>query len=66
MKKQEPRWYILWFVTAGVWLVTFCGNFFHNMTDWITIIQFLNIVLSLAAGFVNANRYKRRNFDGKE
>ncbi len=67
MKKQEPRWYILWFITAGMWFITFCGNFYHNtMLDWVIAMQFLNIFLSLVAGFVNANRYKKRNFDDKE
>ena len=64
MKKKEPRWYILWFYTAGTWLITFCWNIFHNAaSDFIIIVQFLNIILSLAAGIVNARRYKRKYCD---
>ncbi len=65
MKKQEPRWYLLWFITAGMWLLTFCGHFFYHKTlDWIAVMQFFNIFLSLAAGFVNKKRYRnRRNME---
>ena len=62
MKKKETRWYLLWFFTSGMWLITFCLNFFSgNAFDFVIFIQLCNIVLSFAAGIVNRNRYKKRN-----
>ena len=61
MNKENPRWYILWFYTAATWLIVFGWNLYHNAaTDFILIIQFLNIWVSLAAGIVNARRYKKK------
>ena len=64
MKKKGIRWYILWFVTSGMWLITFCSNFIHSaLPNWLIIIQFLNIVVSFVVGIVNLNRYKKRYSD---
>lgn len=61
-KRKEPRWYILWFITSGMWTIIFCRNFFFDgMREWITVIQFLNIGVSFAAGIVNVKRYKKRH-----
>ena len=62
--RQETRWYLLWFVTAAMWLVTFCGNFAAGQRDWVVWLQLCNIAVSFAAGFVNRKRYiKRQNSD---
>lgn len=67
MKKKEPRGYILWFFTAGMWLITFVLNLLRKGTeDWIIVVQFLNVILSFAAGIVNAHRYKRKHRDENE
>ena len=62
-KKQETRWYHLWFVTAAMWLITFCGNFAAGQRDWVVWLQLCNIFVSLGAGFVNRIRYIRRHSD---
>ncbi len=58
---EENRWYLLWFVTAAMWTVTFCANAFsgHSL-DWVMTLQFLNIFVSIAAGIVNAKRYRKK------
>lgn len=61
MEKKEPRWYLLWFYTAAMWLIVFCYNFFDSTTrDFFTLLQFLNIWVSLGAGIVNARRYRKK------
>lgn len=62
MKRNKTRWYILWFLGSGIWLIIFCVNLSSDHFDnWIITLQFLNIVLYFAAGIVNRNRYKKRN-----
>ena len=64
MKKKEPRYYLLWFVTAGMWTITFLSNLSSrsvvSVEGWVLVIQFLNIWVSLAAGVVNARRYRKK------
>jgi hypothetical protein len=67
MKKQGPRWYLLWFAAAGIWLITFCVNFFsHNSFGGLALLQLLTAGLSLAAGIVNARRCKQGNGSEKD
>ena len=57
-ERKETRWYLLWFLTAAMWGITFCGSReegFHH------ILQFANVWLSLGAGIVNGLRYKKKN-----
>lgn len=62
MEKKEPRWYRLWYFTAAMWLITFCGNFSRREElGWIIVVQFLNIIVSFGAGVVNARRYKEKH-----
>lgn len=61
MKRKEPRWYRLWYYTAAMWLITFCGNLSRKEELWILVIQFLNIFVSFGAGVVNARRYKKKH-----
>lgn len=62
MKRSEIRWYMLWFFSSGMWLITFCVNLSSDHIDsWIIILQFFNIAFSFAAGIVNRNHYKKRN-----
>lgn len=62
MKRNETRWYILWFFTSGMWLITFCVNLSSGrINNWVIILQFFNIVISFVAGIVNRKRYKNRN-----
>jgi len=64
MKKKEPRWYRLWYYTAAMWLITFCGNLpRREELGWVIVVQFLNIIVSLGAGVVNARRYKKKHRD---
>ena len=61
MKKKEPRWYILWYFTAAMWFVTLLVNISNgSKPNWIVAVQFLNIVVSFAAGIINGRRYKNR------
>ena len=61
MKTKEPRFYRLWFVTSGMWCITFLGNLSAGREPtWLLVVQFLNILVSLGAGVVNARRYKKR------
>lgn len=62
MEKKEFRWYFLWFIGAGMWTVTFLMNLLYGgMPDWNIVLQFLNIIVCLAAGIVNRDRYRKRN-----
>lgn len=62
MKKREPRWYILWFFTSGMWVITFSINLSTSTAlNWVIVLQFLNIFISFAAGIVNAHRYKEKH-----
>ncbi|MGM9662997.1 MAG: hypothetical protein ACI3WR_07915 [Oscillospiraceae bacterium] len=61
MEKRETRWYILWFFAAGLWLINFCISLQSEGASFITGLKFCNIWLSLAAGIVNARRYKARS-----
>ena len=66
MKKKEPRWYMLWFFTAGMWLLTFWLNLSsQSALDWLLILQFFNIVIAFLAGIVNARRYKQRQSENE-
>ena len=58
---MENRWYLLWFVTAAMWTVTFCANAFSGYSlDWVMTLQFLIIFVSIEAGIVNAKRYRKK------
>lgn len=62
--KKEPRWYLLWFLTSGMWGISFLVNLRDNKEiDFMLVMQFLNIVMSLAAGVLNANRYKKKQIN---
>ncbi len=66
MDEKEFRWYRMWYFTAAMWGITFLSNVFYwKRVDWIVVIQFLNILLSLGAGIINGRRYKRRNGNKK-
>ena len=51
---------ILFLITAVLWLIVFC-NAMQSSTpwNWLTILQFLNIWVNLAAAVVNFVRYRR-------
>lgn len=67
MEKDEPRWYMLWFFTAGMWGVTFCINLFTGSGfNWLVILQLFNIVISCWAGIVNARRYQQRQSEAEK
>jgi len=57
--EKKIRWYLLWFFTSGMWLITCCVNLSAGRRDWVAVVQFLNILLTLSAGIVNRRRYKR-------
>ena len=51
---------ILWFVSAGVWFVTFCMDLYKGTTPTgLVLMHVLCVAASLAAAIVNLIRYKK-------
>ncbi|MCM1182759.1 MAG: hypothetical protein NC337_05240 [Roseburia sp.] len=50
---MRKRWYLLWFVTSGMWLITLGVNLLAGRFDWVVVVQLLNVIVSFAAGMVN-------------
>lgn len=62
MTKQEPRWYRLWYVSAALSTITFCGSFFSHrrVANHTKVLHILAIISAFAAGIVNGKRYKQK------
>lgn len=51
---------ILWFISAGFWCITLCGDLIEGSAPTgLIIMHILCIVASLAAAIVNLIRYKK-------
>ena len=62
MKQRKPTPLItpiLWFITAGLWTITFCRNFSRNGTSGLLLLQAATVLVSLAAALTNLHRYRR-------
>lgn len=61
MKKQEVRWYLLFFCAAVVFALTACLNSMGARSfSSLSGLQLLAAVLSLAAGLVDRRRWRKK------
>lgn len=60
-KKKTPLIVpVLWFITTGLWTITFSINLIHfSLSEGIVLLQGIVVLTSLAAAIVNLRRYKQ-------
>lgn len=60
-KKKTPLFVpILWFITTGLWTITFSINLHrYSLSEGIVVLQGLVVLTSLAAAIVNLCRWKQ-------
>lgn len=64
MKKQEIRWYLLWFCAAGMLALTFALNTMGARGfSQAAGVQLIAALLSLAAGLVTRRRWRKKHED---
>lgn len=62
MKQRKPTPLItpvLWFITTGLWTITFCRNLSRNGVSGLLYLQGATVLVSLAAALMNLYRYRR-------
>lgn len=62
MKQRKPTPLVvpvLWFITSGLWTVTFCRNLSHGGDSGPLLLQAATVTVSLAAALINLYRYRR-------
>jgi len=62
MKQRKPTPLfipVLWFITTGLWAVTFCRNLAHGGNSGSPLLQAAVVLVSLAAALVNLHRCRR-------
>lgn len=60
-KKKTPLIVpILWFITTGLWTITFSINLHRNsFSDGLVLLQGVVVLTSLAAAIVNLHRWRQ-------
>ena len=62
MKQRKPTPLItpvLWFITTGLWTITFCRNLSHGGNSGSLLLQAATVLVSLAAALMNLHRWHR-------
>lgn len=64
MKKQQTRWYLLFFCAVVLFAATAAINLMgQRQSGYLTVLQLLAAVLCLAAGIVNRRRWQKTRED---
>ena len=50
---------VLWFITTGLWTITFCRNLSHGGDSGSLLLQAATVLVSLAAALINLHRCRR-------
>lgn len=60
-QKKTPLFVpVLWFITTGLWTITFSLNWFrHSLSEGIVLLQGIVVLVSLAAAIANLRLYRK-------